>query len=113
MKKFESDCYCNKCLECTYKHLCVAIINKKVEIKTPITIETRTDVECGRIECGEPKICGYSKAGCSKDKNTCEFIVKQILNIEIPITYFVKALADESYANCNTKKDCSANDKLC
>ena len=74
--------------------------NKKIEISTPVKIKANSSIENVKIECGEPRISHYSKPCCYHDKNNCEFIVQQTLNVEIPISYCVKATGGNSYVNC-------------
>ena len=78
----------------------IGITNQKIEINTPIKIKAISDVKDMKIKCGEPRICNYSKSDCYYNQNSCEFIVSQILNIEIPISYMIKADAKDSYVEC-------------
>jgi hypothetical protein len=93
-------------LECNYKNNCVGVVKQIVEVNTPVSLEAIANINNTKVDCGEPKICSFSKPNCYHDNKTCEFTIKQTLCVEIPISYQIKTKAGNSYMECNKKDKC-------
>ena len=77
---------------------CEKVINKSMEISTPVSIEP--EIEVGKIvtTCGRPVIeerdseCGRRRA--------CNFVIRQRIDVEIPISYEVDTDIGDSHVAC-------------
>jgi len=84
---------------------CPLIITKCLCANTPIKLKIVPELGDLNIDCGEPRICFASKPVCCNrdcgNKNSCEFTVEQMIQVEIPITYTVKADVNENQVQCS------------
>jgi hypothetical protein len=67
---------------------CGAVAHQCVEVATPVRIDVTSKSEGVEIECGRPIICDFSEADCHR-KGSCQFVVKQVIDVKIPISYHV------------------------
>ena len=91
---------------------CETTVTKCVKTKTPVRLRVVPEVGDADIECGTPRICFFSQPRCCRksccesrrdnccERNSCEFVVEQILTVEIPIRYDVRADVGESFVDC-------------
>jgi len=84
---------------------CEAVAYQRMEVGTPIKIEVASRTRCVRIECCKPIICDYSEPECHR-RSSCEFVVKQFIDVRIPICYHVKTNVGESFVKCKDKHGC-------
>ena len=92
-----SNCNCPACRSTS----CSSTIRKPIDISTPVRVEP--NVRAGRIrtQCERPRICPPSDGGfdCARDR-ACDFVIKQTINVEIPMHYDVKTDIGESHIDC-------------
>ena len=81
---------------------CESVAHKRMEVDTPVKIEVTSRARSVRIDCRKPIICGYSEPECHR-KSSCEFVVKQFIDVRIPICYHVKTNVGESFVKCKYK----------
>ena len=84
---------------------CEAVAHQRIEVDTPVKIEVVSRSKRVRVECCKPIICGHSEPECHR-KSSCEFVVKQFIDVRIPICYHVKTKVGESYVKCKGNHDC-------
>jgi len=78
---------------------CRTTTNQCVEVNTPVILETTVDIAEVSVICNEPQIVCSHKKHCN-NKYICEFVIKQVLNVEIPVSYQTEVTADNSTINC-------------
>ena len=92
-----NDCNCSACRSTRCKNT----LRKPIDIFTPVRVEP--DVRAGRIRTQRerPGICppSESELGCNHDR-ACDFVIKQTINVEIPMHYDVKTDIGESHIGC-------------
>ena len=88
-----------------YIEKCDAVAHQCMEVGTPVKIDVVSSSRCVRIECCKPFICGHSHPECYR-KSSCEFVVKQLIDVRIPICYHVNTNMGESYVKCRDEQDC-------
>lgn len=76
---------------------CKSIINQSIDINTPIRIEPTVKVGRMRTRCRKPRICFHTDNG---NKSACEYVIKQTIDIEIPVCYDVETDIGDSYIDC-------------
>ena len=82
---------CN-CPICNHSNCaCERVINKDIEISTPVSASPIVKVGKIKRECCKPQICHV---------RGCEFVIKQIICVEIPICYDVDVDIGDSYTDC-------------
>jgi len=79
---------------------CKTVANQYLEVNTPVKLEAIVDVEDVTVKCCEPKIICNQKTHCN-NKYIYEFVVKQKINVEIPISYDTVINTGEGYINCD------------
>ena len=89
------DCQQSECgkMACQYADVCVPI-----ELKPNATIG-KVETEC----CGDPYVLCRQKSG-----NMCEILIKQRVEIRIPVTYSVIACIGENMIDCDC--DCKEDE---
>ena len=98
----------DRCSDCQRNHnSCLATTNHNIDVNTPIRLNPIVDIGKVKIECQTPKVCGPIQKGCEcchcKRNKSCDYVIKQTLNIEIPISYSVETDAGNSFIDCNIK----------
>ena len=80
---------------------CKSTVRKPIDVLTPVRIEP--NVRAGRIrtECERPRICppSDSEFDCNRNR-VCDFVIKQTINVEIPMFYDVETNIGESHIDC-------------
>ena len=82
---------------CDKESKCESTTRQRMDVSTPVRVVPVVQVGSARIDCEEPKICGYAERPC---KRVCEFIIKQKINIEIPICYDIRTDIGDSFVDC-------------
>ena len=79
---------------------CRAVINKKIEVNTPVKVNVKSRSGNINVTCSKPRIANFSPhPDCNSD--SCEFTVSQLICVEIPICYHVRADVGSSFVDCN------------
>ena len=97
------NCNCHR-NTCRRDWKCKSRANQLMDINTPVRVEPIVDV--GRIKTvyRRPRICFHTKRpNCCKC--ACEFIIKQTIDVEIPICYDVDVDIGNSYVDCKFKEE--------
>jgi len=92
-------------LASSWEENCGTVAHRRMEVGTPVKIDVVSRSRCVRIECCKPIICGHSEPECCR-KSSCEFVVKQFIDVRIPICYNVKTNVGESFVKCKDKHSC-------
>ena len=90
-----NDCNCAACRDTA----CRSTVKKNIDISTPVRVEP--NVRAGRIrtECYRPRICPPTE-GDFEGNRACDFVIKQTINVEIPMFYDVETDIGESHIDC-------------
>ena len=89
----------NKNKNCETKE-CKTVVEQSMEICTPFKLEPMVWVGDMVMECLESEIRKRPKNDC-QNRNSCEFMVKQTIKVEIPICYSVQVAAGDNYIECD------------
>jgi len=98
-ERFDTSRMKNSGLASCHCDSCESVAHQRIEVASPVKIEVASRARCMRIDCCKPIICGHSEPECHR-KSGCEFVVKQFIDVRIPICYHVKTKVGESYAKC-------------
>ena len=104
-ERFDTSRIRNSGLVPSFGEGCESVAHQRMEVDTPVKIDVASIARCVRIDCCKPIICGHSEPECHR-KSSCEFVVKQFIDVRIPICYHVKTDVGESYVKCKDKCDC-------
>ena len=85
---------------------CRTVINKDIEVKTPVSVDVKSRTGNVKILCARPRITA-SEIISSKRSSKCEFTINQKICVEIPICYQVRADVKDSYVECDI--DCNVD----
>ena len=76
---------------------CESVTRQRLDVSTPVRVVPIVQAGSIMINCEKPKICGFTERPC---KRVCEFIIKQTINIEIPICYDIRTDIGDSFIDC-------------
>jgi len=82
-----------------FNNSCSSVVQKAIDVCTPITVETVVDVEDVEIKCCDAEvICCSERRYC----DTCiyEFSVRQTICVEIPLRYKTETTICDSRVDC-------------
>ena len=75
-------------------------------LKSAHQLALNQKLQCGRIktECGRPEITPFTEGRneCGR-RRACNFVIKQKIEVEIPISYEVDTDIGESFVDCNAQ----------
>ena len=78
---------------------CKSIANKSIDVNTPVRVEPRVEVGRIRTACQRPRIF-FQPERRPNHRHACDFVIRQTINVEIPISYDVETNIGDSYVDC-------------
>ncbi|MFI3141240.1 MAG: hypothetical protein R3Y27_02905 [Clostridia bacterium] len=81
---------------------CSAVGSHKAKICLPVCVMPYAVTSPAIINCcEETQICPSSKCKCKNDTNGCNFVISQVVNIDIPVEFGASVKVGETYVQCN------------
>lgn len=69
---------------------CTSVVEKYIEVRTPIILDTKAEIDDITYKCEKPEITCCTKKNCSNNY-VYEFVIKQVLKVKVPIKYSTEA----------------------
>lgn len=81
---------------------CSTIGSQRAKICLPVSVIPYAITSPAIINCcGNTKISSNCECNCKGDSTSCDFVISQIINVDVPVEFGASVKIGETYIQCN------------